>query len=100
MLLWGSSNACHIVYVYFKTKSLDGLPSALKNLIPAENNLPSIELNGVGSILQQAVVSSFQSQVTPVLTVLNVSIHLSIYLCIWDRVDERMDYSLGNIECV
>jgi len=76
MLLWGSSNACHIVYVYFKTKSLDGLPSALKNLIPAENNLPSIELNGVGSILQQAVVSSFQSQVTPVLTVLNETLNV------------------------
>ncbi|GJQ14325.1 hypothetical protein GpartN1_g6116.t1 [Galdieria partita] len=75
ILLWGSSSACHLVYLYFKTKSLDVLPSALRDFIPAENNLPSISVTDV-SMLQQAVIRSFQSQVLPVMTVLNETLQI------------------------
>lgn len=72
ILLWGSSSACHVIYLYFKTQNLDVLPSALRHFVPATNTLPSISFKEV-SQLQQAVVESFQSQMVPIVTALNVS---------------------------
>ncbi|EME27782.1 uncharacterized protein Gasu_46070 [Galdieria sulphuraria] len=75
ILLWGSSSACHLVYLYFKRKSLEVLPSALRDFIPVENNLPSISIKDA-SMLQQAVIKSFQSQVGPIMTVLNETLQI------------------------
>eukprot|EP00871_Galdieria_phlegrea_P001435 jgi/Galph1/2292/GphlegSOOS_G982.1 len=75
MSLWSASDACSGIYNYFETKNFNALPSVLSHFIPNETSMPTISI-GNTTLLQEAVKSSFQSQIVPVIQVLNQTIDM------------------------